>query len=161
MSGYLLSVMGTVLVCSLLTAIAPEGKTSSVIKGIARLACVLTIIAPVLRFFQTGSIGENAEGNFQENVIQTDESFIQYYSKERVQEAEVALQNDLKGRYDTDCDVRLEWLLEEENFGGHYTAEHIRITAIYVNVLENVNEEVKLDMSAYLTQNYCSEVLIE
>ena len=50
LNDYLLCVIGTVLICSILTAIAPEGKTSAVIKGVARLTCVLAIISPVLNF---------------------------------------------------------------------------------------------------------------
>ncbi len=161
MNGYLLSVMGTVLLCSILTAIAPEGKTSSVIKGVARLACVLTIIAPVLRFFKTGNLEKNTQENFQESVIPTDEGFIQYYSEERVRETEALLKAELKERYPDVTGVCLEWALEEETFGGIYSAEHIRITRICVTLAQEVDEEVKAEMCSYLTKNYCSEVLIE
>ena len=65
-SGYLLTIIGTVLVCSLITAIAPEGKTTASVKGVAKLVCTLAIISPVLRFFKTGSIETLFDKNRQE-----------------------------------------------------------------------------------------------
>ena len=50
MNEYVLSVIGTVLIASVLTAILPEGKTSGIIKGITRLVCVVAIVAPVVSF---------------------------------------------------------------------------------------------------------------
>ncbi len=161
MTGYLLSVMGTVLVCSLLTAISPEGKTSAVIKGVARLACVLTIIAPVLRFFKTGDFEKNTKENLVESVIETDVSFIQYYSEERVRETEAALKKELEKEYGEITSLRIEWSLEREYFGGLYSVENIRVDRIRVTVPKGTAKEVEEEMCSYLTKNYCSEVLIE
>ena len=155
MSGYLLTVMGTVLVCSLITAITPDGKTSSSIKGVTKLVCILAIIAPILRFFQTDSIqtliDKNRQGNFYEDVIEVDGEFIQYYSEMRIQQTEESLEERLFERYAVPCAVCLEWSVEEE----------IRIERIVVALLENVGEEVKGDMRLFLVENYCEEVLIE
>ncbi len=161
MNEYLLSVLGTVLLCSLLTAICPEGKTSTVIKGVARLACVLTIVSPMLYFFRTGSFGKNQEDFLQGSVIQTDEAFIQYYSEARIVETERALLRELQEFYPSVAAVKLDWTMTEEAFGKGYSAEYIRIDRINVEVLGEVSEEVRTEMSAYLTKNYCSEVLIE
>ena len=81
MSVYVLSVIGTVLLCSILTSILPTGKTNSVIKGIAKLVCVISIVMPVLIFFQSGkwSMNQNIfQKEFAESIIKTDEAFIQY-----------------------------------------------------------------------------------
>ena len=155
MSGYLLTIIGTVLVCSLITAIAPDGKTSASIKGITKLVCILAIIAPVLRFFKTDSIqaliDKNRQGNFYEDVIEVDGEFIQYYSELRVRQTEESLAEKLFERYAVLCLVRLDWSMEEE----------IRIERIVVELLENAGEEVKGDMRLFLVENYCEEVLIE
>ncbi len=165
MNGYLLSVIGTVLICSFLTALAPEGKTSSVIKGVARLACVLAIVAPVFQFFKTGSIDvfsdKNGEKIFLDSVIRTDNEFIQYYSEKRIEETETALQAELTEKYEVKTEVRLSWSIYEEEFDGVYVAEYVRVDGICVTLLEQTNEEVKKEMLFYLTENYCSEVLIE
>ena len=155
MSGYLLTIIGTVLVCSLITAIAPEGKTTASVKGVAKLVCTLAIISPVLRFLKTGSIqsfiDKNRQEIFYQEVIDVDGEFIQYYSEMRVRQTEKALEEELFKKYAVSCEVCLEWSMEEE----------IRIECIVVKVLENVGEEVKVDMRLFLLENYCEEVLIE
>ncbi len=162
MNGYALGVMGTVLLCSLLTAIAPEGKTSSVVKGVARLACVLAIISPVLAFLQSGSLEEFSTGGdfFAESVIVEDDSFIQYYCEMRVRETEEALEREIEEKYQTESDVTLAWSIENEQFKS-YELERIRVEEIRVSLKSSTSEEVKTSMAAYLRENYCSEVLIE
>jgi hypothetical protein len=154
-SGYLLTIIGTVLVCSLITAIAPEGKTTASVKGVAKLVCTLAIISPVLRFFKTGSIetlfDKNRQEIFYEEVIDVDGEFIQYYSEMRIRQTEEAIEEELFEKYAISCEVCLDWSMQEE----------IRIERIIVKVLENVGEEVKGDMRLFLLEKYCEEVLIE
>lgn len=155
MNAYLLTIIGTVLLCALLTAIAPEGKLSSSIKGVAKLVCILAIIVPILRFFETKSldvfIDKNRQENFGEDVIEADGDFIEYYSEMRVHQAEILLEKELLEKYYLECEVLFVWKIEEE----------IRIEQINIKLLQNANEEVKSNMCDYLTKNYCSEVLIE
>lgn len=156
MNGYLLCVIGTVLVCSILTAIAPEGKTSAVIKGVARLACILAIIAPVLNFLKTGDVSvfndKNSQEIFLQEGIEGQAAFIQYYSEMRVEQTQQALQAEVKEKYGLDVAVTLVWSQEEEQ---------IRIDEIRLKLLKTTDEEVIKQVWEYLTKNYCSEVLIE
>ena len=165
LSGYLLSIIGTVLLCSILVAITPQGKTSAVIKGVAKLSCVLVIVSPVLRFFKTGEISGNSTENsptfFLQNSIRADESFIQYHSETRVSETETALQNEILERYGVETEVCLTWETDKESFGKYYQAQRIKINGIRVKCSKNATEEIKETMWEYLTKNYCSEVLIE
>ena len=112
MNGYLLSVIGTILLSAILTAIVPEGKTSATIKGIAKLACLLVIISPILKYLQTGdteSSDENSEIFFSETVIRTDEDFIKYYSEMRIRFTEEDIETELAEEFSVACDVTLEW----------------------------------------------------
>lgn len=165
MSGYLLSIIGTVLLCALLTAIVPQGKTSGVIKGVEKLACVLVIVSPVLRFFKTGEIGGNSTENsptfFPQTGIQTDESFIQYYSEMRVRETERALKEDICERYNLQVEVSIRWEMVTQAVGKYYETERIKINEICIKCAETPSKEIKQSMWEYLTKNYCSEVLIE
>ncbi len=165
MNGYLLGVLGTVLVCSLFTAIAPEGKTTGIIKGVARLACVLVIIAPVLVFFKTGSLavltGGKEEIFTNESVINGDGEYIQYYSEQRVRATEEAMKKELTEKYGVALSVSLQWTIEKEEFGGLYMADGIRIQRIEIDVSSETKEEVIEKMRQYVRENYCSEVLIE
>ena len=160
----MLSVIGTVLLSAVITAVLPEGKTVGVIKGIARLACVLAIVAPILTFLQTKDIGEDAKktsGNFYKNVIEMDESFIEYYSEARVSQTERALENELKEKYGYDIAVKFTWVPEEEVYNSKYFINGIRVLQIQIKCLEEVTEGERKVMVGYVVKNYCSEVLIE
>ncbi len=159
LDGYLLAILGTVLTSAILTAIVPEGKTSATVKGVAKLVCLLVIIAPIPRFLQMESFfDETSEKNtdtfFSESVIQTDESFINYYSEMRVRYAEQALETELLDKYSLLAKVTLAYETEAET-------SDINIKKITVKTEKETNEEVKKEMWEYLTKNYCSEVLIE
>lgn len=152
MSGYLLSVIGTVLIAALLTAIAPEGKTSGLIKAIAKSACLLAIVAPIPSYLNSGNFDEKNIGSqtiFSQTVIETDEDFIKYYSEMRIRATAQALEAELKDKFSVETSVELEWT---------YESDEIKITKI---IVKTKNGEENTVMWEYLTKNYCSEVMIE
>ena len=165
MSEYLLSIIGTVLLSAILTAILPEGKTAGLIKTIARLTCILAIVSPVLNFFDSGNLSFGAEKKsnifFSESVIESEEAFIEYYSEMRIRETEEALKAQLSEKYNINVEVLLTYERETETVDGKYDSDKIKITEIRVKLKEESNEEVLEKMWEYLTKNYCSEVLIE
>ncbi len=165
MNEYLLSVAGTVLICALLTALAPEGKTASVIKGIARLVCILAIISPVLRFFQTGEIDvfsdKKEEDFFLETVIDGDGTYIQYYSELRIAETERLLEKELFDKYKANAEVELAWSRVEKELDTLYATSEIQIESVCIRTAKEIDEEVKAAMCEYVRENYCSEVLLE
>lgn len=162
MNGYLLGIIGTVLFSSVLTAIVPEGKTSGIIKGVAKLACVIAIVSPVLHFFKTRELGEGFfQENFSKSVIQTDEEYIQYYSEMRIRETENALEKELEENFAIHAEIRIDWALKADMVGSLYEADVIKINRIFVQTDGKQNEEVVNSVWEYLTKNYCSEVLIE
>ena len=154
MNGYLLSVIGTILLSALLTAILPNGKTSAVIKAITKLACLLVIISPVFSYIQaeTGTSNGNSSKNLSQSVIQTDESFITYYSEMRIQNAQVQLESEIKEKFGLDCRVVFAW---------EYDKENIRIIKLTVQPQTEISERQNSELYEYLTNDYCSEVVIE
>ena len=165
MSEYLLSLIGIILLSAILTAILPEGKTSGLIKSVVRMVCVLAIIAPILNFFQSGAlsvgVGENSLAIFSQSGIETDATFINYYSEMRIKETENALNQEIFDRFSVETEVTLQWELIAEEIGGNMAADVIKITKICVKIVKQEDEEVLRKMWEHLTQNYCSEVLIE
>ena len=165
MNEYLLSVIGTVTLSAILTAILPEGKTSGLIKAISRLACILAIVSPVLRFFSAGELTfrdmENSKEIFSQSVIEGEEAFIEYYSEMRIRETERALEAELSEKYGLDTKVTLLCEKQTEQVAGKYPSDKIKIKEIRVKLKKSSNEEVLKKMWEYLTKNYCSEVLIE
>ena len=162
MNKYVLSVVGIVLLFSILLAVLPPGKCSSAIKGVIRLVCVLAIIAPIINFFMGGEWSNKTfSGGFSESVISTDQAFIEYYSEKRVQETEKRLMLELNEKYSVDVEVGIDWVLETENYIAIYQGQNIKITSIrVVGVGTNIGT-LRDSMWLYLTENYCSEVLIE
>lgn len=166
MSTYLLGIVGTVLLCSLLTAILPNGKTSTLIKGIAKLACLLAIVAPVSTFLQAYNprdetdASKNDETFLEESGIQTDETFIQYYSERRIAFAERALERELNEKFNCEVTVQYAWDWYSEDVLSLYTDRTIIITRITV-CGESLSEEEQNAVIAYISKYYCREVLIE
>lgn len=165
MNAYLLSIIGTVLLSAVLTAIIPEGKTSSIIRSVTKFVCVMIIVSPILKFFNKDSLGNinvlNSENFFSETVIQSDNEFIKYYSELRIHQAETALEKKLEEKYSIPTSVCLKWREQEETTALFYKEQEIKILKIIVKTEQECGEEVKNAMWEYLTKNYCSEVLIE
>lgn len=150
MNGYLLSVIGTVLISALFTAIIPQGKTASLINAIAKLACLLVIVSPVLNYISSYKKDKNIENNSIKSVINTDESFIEYYSEMKVSEAEEGLEKEILQTFDIVCQLHLDWIKTED---GVYIQS--------ISVQTQGDDEQKSALYEYLTKNYCCEVLIE
>lgn len=161
MNGYVLGVVGTVLISSILTMLAPEGKCSTLIKNMTKLACLVVLIAPIPSLLGKGNLfdgfrGENKEVFFNGDSINADETFIKYYCELRVRETQTALKKELSSRYNVSADVFLSW-----DFIGETDIDGLKITQICVKLPQTVEEEIKRKMCTYLTDAYCSEVLIE
>lgn len=162
-NAYLLSLIGTILLCSIITVIIPNGKTASIIKGVTRLVCLLAIISPIPYFLQNEkgifANDKNSNGIFSQTVIQTDDDFIKYYCQLRIRETERALTNELLEKFNAETEVVLTWVMDTDN--GNYDTDKIKIVKITVTMQDKVSEEEQIKMSNYLTKNYCSEVQIE
>ena len=163
MNNYVLSIIGIVLLCAILLAVLPPGKFAAVVKGATRLVCVLAIIAPILTFLKGNdwSIGKIFDNGLLENSISTDRSFIEYYSETRIRETERRLSEELSEKYSAGVNVEIDWKFEDTTYQNIYQGQQIKIVSIHLTGIELLSEEVKNSMVHYLTENYCSEVLLE
>ncbi|MBQ4052808.1 MAG: hypothetical protein IJD33_00545 [Clostridia bacterium] len=153
MSGYLLSVIGIVLFSSILIAVLPNGKTADMIRGITRIACVITMLSPVVYFFVDGG---NFDGFFGEKGIETEAAFIQYCSEERIEQAEILLQKELSEKYDGIHKIEMQWESEAIHFGG-YTANGVKIVKIVVFVNQALSDHIEREIIEYLFNQYGCE----
>lgn len=167
MSSYLLSVVATVLLCALLTAILPEGKTTNVVKGVTKLACLLTIIAPIPVFIKhygktdiEDTKGEIFQNNFIQSGIQQEETFIKYYSELRVQFAKDKLEEEIYEKFNRKTSVTIQWKYQENDVFDTYNEKEIFITQIKIKTVE-CSDMDKTRILEYVKKHYCSEVLIE
>lgn len=164
MSAYILLILGTVVVCGVLTSLLPSGKMQSVVKGTAKLVCVLTIVSPIAHFLTQGKEGDgdkNFSVFFSQSSIETDNAFIEYYSELRIRRAAESMETELFEKFGVVTDVCLEWEAKEKDSYLFYEERAIKILAIGIRMQTDCGEEVKKRMSDYVKEKYCSEVLIE
>ena len=153
MSGYLLSVVGIVLFTSILLAIVPTGKTSEIVKAIARLACVVTILAPIVQFF----VSDGEFGTFfVESSIQTESTFIQYSSKTRVEEVEKILEEKIEVEFGVPVDVECVWRIVEKQ-EGMYEGQKIHIEKVFVKTKTEELSDWKKTVEAFIQKEYGCE----
>ena len=118
MSEYLFVVSGTVIIAANLTAIAPEGKISGVVKTAVKLVCLIVIAEPIAKYFVLSGKGEEPtiydKNIFDETVITVDEDFIKYCSELRIAETEKAIEAVLADEYDLTASVTISWRTEED-----------------------------------------------
>ena len=139
MTEYLLSIIGIVLISTILTNVLPSGKTSALIKNIVRLCLYLVILSPAYEFFQTELSEEEGkifQNYFSEEVIQTDGAYIDYCSEKSIEETENLLEKKLKTDYEIIASVTLVVSGEEVSDSG------VKIKTIQI-FTENISEEMK------------------
>lgn len=143
MSNYLLSVVGIVLISTVLTNILPLGKTTALIKNILRLCAYLAVLSPIFEFLNNDSnaSGKFFENYFSETIINTDESYIEYCSSKSINETERLIEKRLKEEYLVDSSVTL--VVENENENGDLKIEKI---IVEINdISSEKQEEIKID----------------
>lgn len=171
MSGYLLAIIGIVLLTGILSAVLPEGKTAKFIKGMTKLCCLAVILAPILGFFHKVATGGEINFPFfsSETVIETDGAFIDYCSTKRIENAETELEKKLEETFSVRVGVTLLWEYcgsiaegEEDGYLSVYEGTEIKITKVLVKDAEgNIDGEVRERMKAHIVEKYGCEVEFE
>ncbi len=155
MKEYLLSVIGIVLLSSVLTSVLSDGKTSGMVKSVSKLACVLVILTPFCNFFKKS--GNFEENYFSQSVIKIDENFIEYCSEKAIKQAETEIENDVLKAFSITSDVSLKWQYSYEAGEVGVEKNLIKITEICIKIKSEEREKI----SAYLTEKYGCEARVE
>lgn len=119
-------------------------------QSILKIACITVILAPIVRFFVDW---ENVEGIFVESSIHTNENFIQYCREQRIDDAEIFIENDLKKQYSLECDVHLEWKLHDVAF-GEYSEKEIFVEKIILQIQNPPNSLLQREIETYIWDTY-------
>ena len=112
MRAYLFAVAGTVIISAIVTAIAPEGKLSAMVKTAAKLVCLIVIAQPIARYFVSVKNGETSEF-FEKTVLSADDDFIKYCSKIKVAAAEQAVETEIYQTYALRAKAQFRWKVSE------------------------------------------------
>ena len=104
MNAYLTSVVGIVLLSGIVAALLPEGKSAQAVKGTAKLCCLFVILSPIAKVWKKGGDTEKFISDFfEESVIRTDETFIEYCRNERVSLAEELIEKEVLQEFGKVC----------------------------------------------------------
>lgn len=149
LSGYLLSVFGVVLIGAILYGISPEGKTSSLVMGTVKVACLTVILSPILSFLSGKTKWKNFFENSSDFVITEDVSYIEYCSREERETAQKYLETIVKNRFSVETEIVIE--CDKEN-----DRKVEKITVFSSNFNGKSGE-----ICAYLTENYGVKAVAE
>jgi hypothetical protein len=152
-----LSVVGTVLLSSVLVAIIPSGKTSDLIKAILRTACIVVILSPATKLFVEL---KNNSSIFVESSIETHNDFIEYSCTRRVEETEKLLMEELSEEFDGIHSVTFSWALAEVN-QGRYLVEEIQVNEILVETKFAFSSQKIEEVKAFLLKKYGCESSVQ
>ena len=158
MNEYLLSIIGTVLFSAFLVAILPEGKMSGTIKGVAKMVCLLAIIAPIPQYMQKQKNEEkieNLQEFFSSTGIQTDDAFIKYYSEMRIKETQTQLEREVQDKFSCEAEVTLN----TESLQDATQITDIIILSVSVHLPNNESQEKRTQIEEYLLKEYGCKVV--
>ena len=110
MSGYILSILGIVVVGVFIDIIIPTGNISKFIKSVYAIFVVLVIASPVINLFKNWS-----NYQFSYNEYEVNESLLNYISKMKVNAMEEEIQNRLKDEGLNDVGIKLNFSQELDN----------------------------------------------
>lgn len=146
MSEYLLTITGIVLISTVFSNFLPGGKTCLLIKNILRLCAYLSVLAPIFKIFTDSS--NNGDkffiDYFNENVIKTDNSYIEYCSKKTINTTEEKIEELLKSEYFIQADVQI--VGNEKNDFGELKIE--KIVVIINDISTEKQEEIRTDFKS-------------
>jgi len=82
MTGWILSIVGMVLMVTLIEVMLPDGETSKYVKGVVSLMVVYVVLIPIPHFLNA-KIDINTFFNFSEERYQINSSFIQIIKEDK------------------------------------------------------------------------------
>ena len=96
MTGWILSIVGTVLTITLTEMMLPEGNTAKFIKGVISLMVIYVVLAPIPAIFQS-KIDINSFFDFNTGSYESDASFIEIIKEDKQSSLTSELNAALKG----------------------------------------------------------------
>ena len=95
MTGWILSIVGTVLTITLAEVMLPEGQTAKFIKGVISLMIIYVVIAPIPALLRS-KIDINSFFDFSSASYESDQAFIEIIKEDK----QSALSNELNAAFE-------------------------------------------------------------
>lgn len=110
MKGYILSILGVVVVGILVDVIIPSGKINKFIKSIYAIFVVMIIISPIINLFN-----RHKDFNFSYNDYTTSQPLLNYLNKQKLNGYQKSIISTLDEAGIKNVDIYFDYSLENDN----------------------------------------------
>ena len=156
MGGYLLSILGVVILGVVIDVILPSGSTSKYISGIFAIIVMFVIISPVLTWIKSGY---NIQDYFTLQDISLDEKLLYSINKSKFTQLEEEVEQELADNGYNNVKVDIQFDIEATNV--KITQVLVDLSNIVINVnSENINRYVYIRQVIQSKLNITKEVIV-
>lgn len=135
MTGWIMSIVGVVVIGVLIDVLTPEGESNKYIKGVYALIVVLVIASPIAKALKS----DIDFSKYFDSAFQTDSTFVDYVNDDRKDEAEQKIANSLKLRGYENAQVVIF-----ERTGNIYGIDRVNVDiTLCSQTKEKCEEEIK------------------
>ena len=150
MGGYLLSILGVVILGVVIDVILPSGSTSKYISGIFAIVVMFVIISPVLTWVKNGY---SIKDDFTLQDISLDEKLLYNINNSKFTEMEKEIEQELSNNGYTNVKVDIQFTIDATN---------VKISQVLVDLSKLVINEncVNINKYVYIRQVVLSKLNI-
>ncbi len=150
MGGYLLSILGVVILGVVIDVILPSGSTSKYISGIFAIVVMFVIISPVLTWVKNGY---SIKDYFTLQDISLDEKLLYNINNSKFTELEKGIEQELSNNGYTNVKVDIQFTIDATN---------VKISQVLVDLSKLVINEncVNINKYVYIRQVVLSKLNI-
>lgn len=135
MTGWIMSIVGVVVIGVLIDVLTPEGESNKYIKGVYALIVVLVIASPIAKALKS----DIDFSKYFDSAFQTDSTFVDYVNDDRKDEDEQKIANSLKLRGYENAQVVIF-----ERTGNIYGIDRVNVDiTLCSQTKEKFEEEIK------------------
>ncbi len=135
MTGWIMSIVGVVVIGVLIDVLTPEGESNKYIKGVYALIVVLVIASPIAKALKS----DIDFSKYFDSAFQTDSTFVDYVNDDRKDEDEQKIANSLKLRGYENAQVVIF-----ERTGNIYGIDRVNVDiTLCSHTKEECEEEIK------------------
>lgn len=135
MTGWIMSIVGVVVIGVLIDVLTPEGESNKYIKGVYALIVVLVIASPIAKALKS----DIDFSKYFDSAFQTDSTFVDYVNDDRKDEDEQKIANSLKLRGYENAQVVIF-----ERTGNIYGIDRVNVDiTLCSQTKEKCEEEIK------------------
>lgn len=156
MGGYLLTILGVVILGVVIDVILPSGSTSKYISGIFAIVVMFVIISPVLAWVKNGY---NIQDYFTLQDISLDDKLMHNINNSKFNELEKQIEQELNDKGYSNIKVDIQFSIESTNVKISQVLVDLSNLVINENCV-NINKYVYIRQVVLSKLNITKEVIV-